>query len=229
MVKTRHAAALAALVGLGLPKPALADLVVSQLIVELSPLIRTADVVVINDSDDRSYIAIEPSEVIAPGTPAERRVMKPDPRDMGLLVSSTRLILEPHQKRLLRLAVTSIPQERERVYRVVVKPVVGGVDSSASALKLLVGYEMLVLIRPVPSAPITVAAERKGGQFILTNKGRASVELLNGKYCSELKHVCSSLPSKRLYAGASWSQSVPADGHVRYLASSSGKTQRLVF
>jgi P pilus assembly chaperone PapD len=197
--------------------------------VELGRSSRTSDVLVFNDSDERAYVSIEPREVLNPGTPVERQVAQSDPRMLGLLVSSTRLILEPHQKRLLRLAATSIPTDRERVYRVVVKPVVGGVDSPVSGLKLLVGYEMLVMVRPSNAGPMTIDAKRTSTQLTLTNRGGSSVELVDGQQCSAGSVKCSPLPSKRLYAGASWAQSIPGDRRVEYRSLSNGLTKKLTF
>jgi P pilus assembly chaperone PapD len=148
---------------------------------------------------------------------------------LGLLVSSTRLILEPHQKRLLRLAATSIPTDRERVYRVVVKPVVGGVDSSVSGLKLLVGYEMLVMVRPSNAGPVAIDAKRTSNQLILTNRGGSSVELVVGQQCPARSVKCSPRSSKRLYAGASWAQPISGVGRVEYRALSNGLPKKLTF
>jgi P pilus assembly chaperone PapD len=230
MNKLRLYPMLAAAAALIVPtSPASAELVISQLIVELAPSARTADVLVFNDSAERSYISIEPREVLYPGTPEERRIAKPDPRELGLLLSSTRLILEPQQKRLLRLAATSIPDEKERVYRVIVKPVVGDLDSATSGLKLLVGYEMLVMVRPAKVSPVNIEPRRTNGTLTLTNRGSSSVELMDGRRCLAGKSDCSPLPAKRLYAGASWTQPVPSGGRVEYRVLSNGKNQLLNF
>lgn len=209
--------------------PVQAELVVSQLVVELAPTSRTADIVIFNNGNERSYVSIEPQEVLNPGTPGEKRVTHADPRILGLLVSSKRLILEPRQQRLLRLAVTSVPGDQERVYRVTVKPVTGDVESPTSGLKLLVGYEMLVLVRPANAGEVKVEAVRKGDELTLTNRGRASVELVDGKRCLLADGKCTPLPAKRLYAGASWTQRVPSEGRVEYRSVASGKAQILRF
>lgn len=214
---------------IGLATPLKAELVVSQMIVELTPVSRTADVLIFNDSSERSYVSIEPQEVLNAGTPSERRVTHADPRVLGLLLSSKRLILEPQQKRLLRLAATSIPQDKERVYRVTVKPVVGEVEDGDSGLKLLVGYEMLIMMRPANAAIISIVPQRTTGQMTLTNRGNASVELLEGKRCLSGIEKCAELPGKRLYAGASWTQPMPRDGQIHYRVVINGRTQTLVF
>lgn len=196
--------------------PALAELVVSQLIVEFRPDgPRTADIEVFNNSDERSYTIVEPREVLNPGTPSEQRVASPDPAKLGLIASPARFILEPRQRRTLRIAAIATAPERERVYRVTVKPVTGDVSGSESGLKLLVGYDLLVLVRP-PVVRSAVQAQRNGSRLTLTNNGNASVELAEGAQCDLTGKNCQPLPAKRLYAGASWIQDLPAPRGGKY-------------
>lgn len=211
-----------------LAQPASADLVVSQLIVDLDSTRRTSDVEIQNDSEERRYVVIEPSEIIAAGTPSERRVEKRDPKDLGLLVSSKRLVLEPRQRRMMRLAMIGQPTDRERVYRVTIRPVVGDVSAPASGLKVLVGYDMLVLVRPGQAEAPSLSARRVGGDLTLTNNGNTSVELTDGEYC-RLKGPCQPLPGKRLYAGASWTQPVGQGGTVSYKLRAKGKWMSVSF
>lgn len=202
--------------------PAGAELVVSQLIVEFRPDgPRTADIEILNNGDERSYAVVEPREILKAGTPGEERVTTPDPAKLGLLASPARFILEPGQRRTLRIAAIGAPKEQERVYRVTVKPVTGEVSGSESGLKLLVGYDLLVLVRP-PVLRQSVRTERAGSELILTNDGNASVELAEGKQCDAGGKECQSLPAKRLYAGASWKQKLPraAGGEYRVRSAS---------
>lgn len=189
--------------------PAHAELSISQLIIEFLPgQARTSDVEIYNDSTERSFVSVEPSEVVSPGTASERRVTSPDPAKLGLLVSPNRLVLEPKQRRLLRIATLPGATERERVYRVTVKPLAGEVTGSESGLKLLVGYDLLVLARPTRIDPV-ITSTRSGRELTLTNRGNASVELLDGKQCDPTGSDCRSLAKKRMYAGASWTLTLP--------------------
>ena len=91
------------------------------------------------------------------------------------------MVLEPGQHKFLRIA-TIASKDRERVYRVTVKPVVGQLSSEGSGLKLLVGYDVLVLVRPLEVNP-HVRGTRSGDQLTLKNDGNVSVELVDGKEC----------------------------------------------
>ena len=196
--------------------PAQAELVISQLIVEFKPGgPRTADIEIFNNSDERRYAVVEPLRLLDPGTPLEKRVTVPDPAQLGLLASPARLILEPQQRRRLRIATVGVLDERERVYRVTVKPVTGEVEGSVSGLKLMVGYDLLVLVRP-PSPRTILKAERSGSYLTIANNGNASVELAEGKQCDPAGKSCEALPAKRLYAGASWKQHLPRPGAGEY-------------
>ena len=217
----RGAAAIAVRAGLALallalPSGAGAGIAVSQMVIDVRPGdSRATDIEIYNDSTERSYVSIEPREIIDPGTKAERGAVSPDPETLGLMVSPNRLILEPNQRRRIRIAVIGPPGGRERVYRVTVKPVAGDVSGSDSGLKLLVGYDLLVLVRPGQVRPAITAA-RSGGSLTITNGGNSSVELTEGKQCDGDGKACRPLPGKRLYAGASWAQPLGGSGPVEY-------------
>ena len=208
------AAALLLAAGLARPTAARAGLVLSQLVVEIAPENRRADIELWNDGADRNFVEVNPREMIAPGTAVQSSRTDPDPDKLGLLVSPQRLVLEPGQRRLLRIASIAFG-ERERVYRVTVKPVVGQLSSTTSGLKLLVGYDVLVLVRPVQPKP-HVTGIRSGNELKLVNDGNVSVELVDGRACDSSARKCTDLPVGRLYAGAE--RTVPAGGapSIRY-------------
>lgn len=208
--------------------PASAELTVSQLIVELPPTATTADIEIANDSSERSYVSVEPREIISPGLANERPFVSPDPAALGLIASPARMVLEPRQRRTIRVAAISSEPARERVYRVTVKPVAGDVTSDESGLKLLVGYDLLVLVRPAKPV-VAVAAKRDQHEVTLTNNGNASVELSDGKQCDKSSASCQPLPSKRLYAGASWTQAISAGAAGEYRVRSADGWSTLKF
>lgn len=208
--------------------PASAELTVSQLIVELLPSAATADIEIANDSSERSYVSVEPREIISPGSANEQPFVSPDPAALGLIASPARMVLEPRQRRTIRLAAISSELPRERVYRVTIKPVAGDVTSDESGLKLLVGYDLLVLVRPAKPV-VALVAKRDQHVLTLTNTGNSSVELSDGKQCDKRGAPCQSLPSRRLYAGASWTQAFSADAVGEYRVRSADGWSALKF
>jgi P pilus assembly chaperone PapD len=199
-----------------------AELLVSQLVVELSPgEHRRADVEIVNSGPDRIFVSAEPREIVGAGTAAESTRVDPDPEKLGLLVSPARMILDPGQRKLLRIASIATGA-RERIYRVTVKPVVGKLESEASGLKVLVGYDMLVIVRPPDPSP-HVSGTRGAGGLTLKNDGNVSVELDEGKACDLAMKSCESLPGGRLYAGATKTIEVGSDRRVTYKAKAGSK------
>ncbi len=193
-----------------------AELALSQLVVELAPGDRErSDIEISNNDPERAYVSAEPREILNPGTPSESRRQDPDPEKLGLLVSPSRMILDPGQRRLLRIASIVAPSDRERVYRVTVKPVVGELSAAGSGLKVLIGYDVLVLVRPREINP-HVSGSWAGSILTLRNDGNVSVELVDGKRCDISGNICSDLPGARLYAGALRKIDAKAGQRVQY-------------
>jgi P pilus assembly chaperone PapD len=208
--------------------PARAEIVLSELIVELQPGKQTRDdIEVWNKSPDRAYVAVEPREILNPSLPSQSVRRDPDPEKLGLLVSPTRMILEPGQRKLLRLVAMPAAADREHVYRVTVKPVVGKIEGDSSGLKLLVGYDVLVLVRPAQPA-VSVSAKRSERTVTFNNGGNVSVELVDGRQCQAAAQ-CTSLPGKRLYPGAAWTVELPSARPAEYTVKSPGRSERRVF
>jgi len=209
--------------------PARADIVLSELVVELQPgkAVRE-DVEVWNNGNERTYVAVEPAEVLNPGTPSENRAQEADPEKRGLLVSPMRMILEPGQRKLIRVATIGAAPSRERDYRVVVKPVVGQIEAKQSGLKLLIGYEMLVIVRP--AAPVQkIRASRAGSGLTFRNDGNVSVEIFDGRQCDQARKNCSELPGKRLYPGAEWTVKLPSSLPAEYNVKGPDGTDRKTY
>lgn len=206
-----------------------AQIALSDLVVELHPgKDSRQDVEVANNGSDRAFVAIEPAEIVNPGTSAETRRPDPDPEKLGLLVSPSRMILEAGQRKLIRFADIEPASDRERVYRVTVKPVVGEIAKEQSGLKLLIGYDVLVLARPAqPHSDIVFTRSADGGIF--RNDGNVSVELASGRQCDASGKSCSELPGKRLYAGAQWSVQLKSGMHAEFDVKSPTETVHKTF
>lgn len=209
--------------------PAKADLVLSQLIVDLQPGKHAReDIEVWNNSPDRTFVGIEPREIVGAGLSSSGIRVDPDPEKLGLLVTPARMILEPGQRRLIRVGTLSQDTDHEHVYRITVKPVVGAIQSSDSGLKIMVGYDVLVLVRPaVPEVKVT--GLRSGRLLTFTNSGNVSVEIIDGRQCDEAGKQCVDLPGKRLYVGAKWSLHLPSDTPAQYVLKSPGRFDRRTY
>ncbi len=214
---------------LGTAAPAQAEMVLSQVIVDLAPGASPHhDVEVSNSGSQRIYVVAEPSEIVSPGQAEEQRVQIADPQKLGLLVTPNRLILEPGERKLIRIAAISQQRDSEHIYRVAVKPVVGDVTASSSGLQIIVGYDVLVIVRPI--APRSeIASTREMNILTLRNNGNTNAELFDGRQCDAVGKNCVGLPPKRLYAGVSWEQPLPRDGAGTYTVKTGDATATHTF
>jgi len=211
-----RAGALCAIAAGLLASPVSAGLMLSKVILDIGPESAPRDDIELwNDGAERLYVVAEPSEIADPGLPTQLRKPSPDPAVTGLLVTPQKLILEPGEHKLVRIAAVAARPARDRVYRVTIKPVAGPVSSDQSALKLFVGYDALVLYRPEqPRADL--AATRNGRQLTIHNGGNTNVELAQGRQCDAGGQDCRDLPANRLYPGADWTIALPFTTPVTY-------------
>lgn len=201
---------------LSLASPANAEMVLSQVIVDLAAGTSPhQDIEVWNSGSERIYVMAEPSEIVSAGKADERRIQIADPEQLGLLVAPNRLIMEPGERKLIRIVTVAQRTGKERIYRVAIKPVMGDIAAAGSGLKILVGYDALVIVRPTqPHSEIT--SSRNGNLLTLHNNGNTNAELFDGKQCDDTGKNCVNLPPKRLYAGTSWDQTLTRSAPVSY-------------
>lgn len=199
-----------------LAAPASAQLSVDQAIVDFdAPDQRRGDVEVRNTGERTLYVRVTPRVVKNPGTPDERRVEIQNPRELGLLTAPRKMILEPGQRRLLRISLLERPQDSDRIYRVAVTPEVGETGQPESGVRVLLGYNLLVMARP-PQAEAKITGARDGKTLVLRNQGRTNALLVEGEQCAPAGNPCKDLPSRRLYAGNSWTVDLPYATEARW-------------
>jgi P pilus assembly chaperone PapD len=203
-------------------QPAQADMALSKVVVDFtSGRPARDDIEIANSGDEILYVSIEPAEIVNPGGPDERRVANPNPRELGLLISPGRLVLGPGERKVVRLSLLERPKDRDRIYRVTIKPVIGEIVAQQSALKVVVGYDVLVIARPA-NALSRLEVSRAGTAVEFRNIGNTNALLFNGRQCGDTETDCAELPSKRIYAGNSWQLQLPASGPARFMVESDG-------
>ncbi len=209
--------------------PAQAGLMLSKVILDLGPDTAPRDDIELwNDGPERLYVVAEPSEVLDPGQATELRKPSADPAVTGLLVTPQKLILEPGERKLVRVAAVTERPAKDRIYRVTIKPVAGPLSAERSALKLFVGYDALVMLRPAQPT-IEVAATRRGDNLEIHNRGNTNVELTHGKQCDTTGQNCRDLPANRLYPGAGWTVSTPYRTPVTFRTVAYGQQGSVTF
>ncbi len=195
--------------------PALAQISVSEMVVDILPDQPLHDLIVGNVGDEIAYVQVEVIEILNPGTPEQTFVEGMNANEAGLLTTPNRLVLNPGDRALVRIAPITRPTGSDRVYWVRVRPVVGALESQESVIHVLFGYDVLTIVRP-EQVNVAYSVERKGNRIHAVNTGNTMVELAYGEQCDAVGENCVSAPGKRLYAGLDWSAELPADGPVRY-------------
>lgn len=180
------------------------------------------DVDVTNVSVDTAYVAVEVFEVLDPGTDQENRRKVLDPKEIKLLVTPNKMIIPPKGHKLIRLVNIAEVDDKERIYRIKVAPIVGDIQAKETGVKVLIAYGMLVIVEPKePNAELIFV--KKGLTINFENKGNTNILLDKGKVCpfigkDKQKKVdyekCKTLEARRLYAGNKWTLTLPFDGEV---------------
>lgn len=200
--------------------PARAEFAMSEMIIDFpSGAPRQKDIEIVSQGADTQYIATETYVVENPSEPGEKRTLVSDPQQSGLMITPGKMVLPTGARKLMRfLLIGAPPADKDKIYRIVVKPVIQGVEEQKQrmALKLLVGYEALVIVRPT-DAKIDLSAERKGNSLTLTNKGNTNANLQSGEQCDATGGDCKEVNVARLYAGQAWTTSLPhGEGAVKF-------------
>lgn len=208
--------------------PACAEFILNSAIVEFNSAGQAQqDIEIISRSQDSDYIESETYEIIHPGAADERRVRVEDPAQGGILVTPDKMIVPANGRRVLRFVLLRDLDEHEHIYRVAVKPVIKGVkNTSPVGLKILVGYEALVIIRPEVIRPSFIF-RREGKTLHVMNTGNVSIILQSGRQCPVGVDgaQCKTTPAARIYAGAQTQVELPLAAPLAYTVWDGIKTQ----
>jgi P pilus assembly chaperone PapD len=195
--------------------PVHADMVLSKVILDFDAGSKLReDVEVKNTGKETLYISVKVLKIIAPHRKKPKRRELRNPRSAGLLVSPNRFKLRPGQSKLLRIVVRKPATRKDLIYRVTFKPRIGKVKSNQPlALKILIAYDMLVIVRP-PNAKPKLRVKRSGRTLTFYNAGNTNVLIRKLKQCNKNKSKCIELPGNRLYARERWQVKLPQNSKV---------------
>ncbi|MDJ0921730.1 MAG: hypothetical protein QNI84_11425 [Henriciella sp.] len=181
--------------------PAQAQLRLSDFFIDLYPGATSGEIYAANEGSDPLYLKVTAEEVIDPGLETESVRDVVDPRELGLLVSPQRLIVNEGEEKRIRLVALEQP-EADRFYKVTVTPVVGEIESDEMiGVKLMIAYAAWVFVRPEDGAP-ALTARREDGALIVKNDGTTHAELTGGKQCASAdRDSCEKIDRFRVLAG----------------------------
>ena len=206
------------LAGLTLSQTALAQLSVNRSVIEFSPDKLVQDIEVKNNGDFKIYLDINAAEILNPEQENPTRVELTDPRTAAVLVSPKQLLLPPGQRKRVRVILRESATSKDRVFRLSVKPYTGkvkldnsGGDKKASAIKVLVGYDLLLLSRP-KNASANLTVNRTNSSIEFANKGNTNILLRKIVQCESSDADCVEIQPNRLYAGETYKVALPKPG-----------------
>lgn len=194
------------------------------------------DVEIRNPDKEPMYIKVEILEVLNPGMENEQRKVVTNPKAAKFLVTPSKLVIPPGGRKSVRmLNIGKLPSDKDKVFRINLTPVTPDVEAKQMAIKVVVGYQLLVLIQPdAPQADIQ--ATRTGKKLVLHNAGNTNVLLRSGSNCPEQAppvkpstEGCVELQSKRLYAGNTAEVELTYDTPVEYFMAVGLNNQKAVY
>ena len=220
----KHLLPLAALALLG--APAHAQITVDRSVIEFSRTAPVQDLEIFNGGRDKIYLDMAVAEIVDPASDEPTRVEFDDPRQAPVLVSPRQLLVPPGTRKRVRVIMRAGADETDRVFRLKVSPYTGKaslVDPSAgdkaSAIKVLIGYDLLLISRPADLRPdIEVTRDETTIEF--RNAGNTNVLLRRIVQCEPgvepaagpLDDACAELQPNRLYAGETYRAALPKPG-----------------
>ena len=214
---------LALLATLCVAQASVASMSLDRIIVYFEPdKLPRQDIVVSNPDQETLYLQTEVYRVDNAGMPNEELVQVTDPNEIKLLATPNKAVIPAGSRKTIRLVSLEQPKDKEAVYRVTFRPVIGEIQSEQSAIKMLIAYQALVFVRPQkPAYHLTATVNDQ--QISFSNSGNTNVLLRNGQYCSSAPVVkCSPISDiGRVYAGAQWQMPLPqgatkGSGYIEY-------------
>jgi len=195
-----------------------AQLSVNRSVIEFTPDQLVQDIEVKNNGDFKLYLDINAAEIINPELENPTRVELKDPRTAAVLVSPKQVMLPPGQRKRVRVILRESAANKDRVFRLSVKPYTGkvkldnnGGDKKSSAIKVLVGYDLLLLSRP-KNAKADLKVQRTNDSIVFSNKGNTNILLRKIVQCDSAQSDCEDIQPNRLYAGETYSVDLPKKG-----------------
>ena len=219
----KHLAPLALLALLA--APASAQISVNRSVIEFTDDARVQDIEVLNGGADRVYLDLSVAEILEPDSETPRRVEFDDPRTAPVLVSPRQLLVPPGTRKRVRVILRQ-ESDAEQVFRLRVKPYTGsarltatGDDKKSSAIRVLVGYDLLLIARPAELRPdVRVTRDEDSIEFV--NGGNTNVLLRRIVQCEagvdpdapDAAGACEEMQPNRLYAGETYRVALPRRG-----------------
>lgn len=172
---------------------------VTPMVISIPATQKVGDVKVENMSDNVQYVNVIPSIVDKTKVKSSYTVFNPakeTPEQFGLLVTPRKLVLRPHQVRIVRLVSLHHNIKQDEYYSVEVTPVenpmeeiYGKKKAIEAALRIVVAYEPLIIVLPLQPKQ-NISYQRDGKTLTMSNKGNTYVAFENVRQCNPAGDQC---------------------------------------
>lgn len=204
---------------------AYAQISVNRSVIEFTDDARVQDIEVLNGGDYTIYLDLKVAEIIDPETARPTRLEFDDPRNTPVLVTPRQLLVPPGTRKRVRVILREPVASKDRVFRLSIKPYTGkarlgdvGSGKKSSAIRVLVGYDLLLLARP-PRINPDIMVTRDDNSIEFRNAGNTNVLLRRIVQCEAGADPdkpdardCVELQPNRLYAGETYRVELPKKG-----------------
>ena len=199
-----------------------AQISVSKSVLEFNEDNLIRDVDITNTGDFKIFLNLTVARIKNPQSANPERIELKDPRTSPVLISPKQLLIPPGQRKRVRVILRKAPTKFDNVYRLAIKPFTGDVqisddrppDQKSSALKILLGYDILLLARP-KDAVGKLAVKRTSSAIYFKNTGNTNVLLRRMQQCNAAGVDCEDLQPNRIYAGEIYKVKLPKKGSAK--------------
>jgi P pilus assembly chaperone PapD len=200
----------------------LAQITVNKSVLEFNEDNLVQDVDITNTGDYKIFLNLAAAKIKNPHTANPERIELKDPRTSPVIVSPKQVLIPPGQRKRVRVILRKTPKNVDDVYRLAIKPFTGDVqidsdrppDAKSSAVKILLGYDILLLARP-KNAVGKLAVKRTSKALWFKNTGNTNVLLRRMQQCNASGDECEDLQPNRVYAGEVYKVDLPKKGGAK--------------
>lgn len=200
----------------------LGQIIVNKSVLEFNADNLVQDVDITNTGDYKIFLNLTVAKIRNPHTDTPERVELTDPRTSPVLISPKQVLIPPGQRKRVRIILRKTPNKVDDVYRLAIKPFTGDVqldddrpaDAKSSAVKILLGYDILLLARPMDAVG-KLAVKRTAKALWFKNTGNTNVLLRRLQQCDAAGKDCEALQPNRVYAGEVYKVDLPKKGSAK--------------
>lgn len=212
-----------------------AEMMVNRIVVEFQPDgSNREDVEITNRGDEPMFIDVRLLNVSKPGvSEVHKQVL--NAQEVGFIVTPNKMVIPGKGKKVLRLVNLNPDKSKDKVFRVDLIPVAKNFKPDVSGVRILVGYQLLVLVPPEKIIE-NLDVKREGGQLVFDNQSNTYALVSMIRQCERVKEdletppVCTEeYPGKRVYAGGKWLVDLQKKGAAEVVVKVGGQNKKLVF